>query len=76
MAKDSQYELHEVTINCSCKNSFKIMFNKDMPESISIEKCNKCHPAYNDTQVDTTSSRDKKVQQFNEKCDFSSLFED
>ena len=76
MATDSKYAMQEVTVNCSCKNKFQIMFNKDMPKSISIEKCNKCHPAYNDTVIDTSNTRDKKVQKFNEKCDFSNLFDD
>ncbi len=76
MAKDSKYEQHEVTINCSCKNTFQLFFSKDMPKTISIEKCNKCHPAYNEGLVDTSSARDKKVKKFNEKCDFSSLFSD
>lgn len=75
MASNSQYEQHEVTVSCSCKNTFTIMFNKDMPASIAIEKCSNCHPAYNETKVES-SNKDKKVQQFNERCDFSSLFED
>lgn len=76
MARETKYKQHEVKVSCSCKNTFNLHFTEEMPKAISIEKCNKCHPAYNDALVDTSNTRDKKVQQFNEKCDFSSLFEE
>ena len=76
MATAKKFEQHLVNVECSCGNSFELYFNLNMPKSISIEKCSKCHPAYNDSVVDTSNSRDKKVKEFNKKCDFSSLFDD
>lgn len=75
MQIDPKYAHHQVVVTCSCKNTFNLSFIKGMPEAISIERCNKCHPAYNEYEA-KTNDRSEKVAKFLEKCgdDLADLF--
>lgn len=64
MKTDIQPNYHDVTVTCSCGNSFvtKSAMEKD---SFSVEVCSECHPFYTGKQkiVDSTG----RVDKFNQK---------
>lgn len=76
MAKKPLYKQHEVTVSCSCKNTFKLFLTEDMPKQIAVEKCNNCHEAYQESGKVKTKHTQKQVEKFRAKRDFSHLFEE
>lgn len=64
MNKSIQPNYHDITVTCSCGNTFvtKSAMEKD---SFSIEVCSSCHPFYTGKQkiVDSTG----RVDKFNQK---------
>lgn len=76
MSTKPLYKQHEVTVNCSCKNTFKLFLADYMPKEIAVEKCNNCHEAYNDTGESKVKHTQKQVEKFQAKSDFSNFFDD
>lgn len=64
MNKEIHPDYHEITVTCSCGNSFttRSTLNKD---SLHLEICSECHPFYTGKQklVDTAG----RVEKFRDK---------
>ncbi len=52
-------EYHEITVTCSCGNSFKT--RSTLADNLNVEVCSSCHPFYTGKQkiVDTAGRVDK-----------------
>ncbi len=69
MKANTHPDYHEITVTCSCGNSFKT--NSSMAKTtLSIEVCSECHPFYTGTQkiVDTAGRIDKFRQKYGTKA--------
>lgn len=69
MKADIHPNYHEITVTCSCGNSFKT--RSSMPkDTLGIEVCSECHPFYTGTQkiVDTAGRIDKFRQKYASKA--------
>lgn len=74
MSKDIHPEYHEITVTCSCGNSFttRSTMNK---KKLHLEICSECHPFYTGKQklVDTAGRvekfRDKYSKKHNQQAD-------
>ncbi|WP_066567582.1 50S ribosomal protein L31 [Snodgrassella sp. CFCC 13594] len=64
MKKDIQPNYHDVTVTCSCGNTFvtKSAMDKD---TFSVEVCSACHPFYTGKQKIVDSAG--RVDKFNQK---------
>ena len=62
-------DYHEITVTCSCGNSFKTRSSM-AKNALSIEVCSECHPFYTGTQkiVDTAGRIDKFRQKYAAKA--------
>ena len=69
MKADIHPNYHEITVTCSCGNSFKTQSAISKPE-LKIEVCSECHPFYTGTQkiVDTAGRIDKFRQKYGTKA--------
>jgi large subunit ribosomal protein L31 len=58
-------DYHEITVTCSCGNSFKTRSSM-AKNTLNIEVCSECHPFYTGTQkiVDTAGRIDKFRQKY------------
>jgi len=65
MKADIHPNYHEITVTCSCGNSFKTKSAMGKPE-LKVEVCSECHPFYTGTQkiVDTAGRIDKFRQKY------------
>jgi large subunit ribosomal protein L31 len=63
MKADIHPQYSEITVNCSCGNTFKT--NSTMGKPLHVEVCSECHPFYTGTQkiVDTAG----RIEKFNQK---------
>jgi len=61
-------DYHEVTVTCSCGNSFQTKSAMSKP-TLSVEVCSECHPFYTGTQkvIDTAGRIDKFRQKYGTK---------
>lgn len=69
MKANTHPDYHEITVTCSCGNTFKT--SSAMPKTaLSIEVCSECHPYYTGTQkiVDTAGRIDKFRQKYGTKA--------
>jgi len=59
MKKDIHPEYREVTVKCSCGNTFQTRSTAD--HDLQLEVCSNCHPFYTGTQkiMDTAGRIDK-----------------
>ncbi len=59
MKKDIHPEYKEISVNCSCGNSFKT--RSTLGEDLHLEVCSACHPFYTGQQkiMDTAGRVDK-----------------
>ncbi len=64
MKPDIHPEYTEVTVNCSCGNSFKT--RSTARKDINLEVCSQCHPFYTGKQkmLDTAGRVDKFRQKY------------
>ncbi len=67
MKSDIHPEYHEITVNCSCGNSFKT--RSTAKEDLSLDVCSACHPFFTGKQkiVDTGGRVDKFRQKYGMK---------
>ncbi len=67
MKADIHPEYNEITVNCSCGNSFKT--RSTAGHDLSLEVCSACHPFYTGKQkmVDTGGRVDKFRQKYGRK---------
>jgi large subunit ribosomal protein L31 len=65
MKADIHPGYQEITVTCSCGNSFKTKSALAKP-TLSVEVCSECHPFYTGTQkiVDTAGRIDKFRQKY------------
>lgn len=63
MKKNIHPELHEITVNCACGNSFQ---TRSTLSRLSMSLCSNCHPFYTGEQkfVDTAGRIEKFEQKF------------
>ncbi|MDD5180871.1 MAG: 50S ribosomal protein L31 [Gallionellaceae bacterium] len=63
MKADIHPQYNEITVNCSCGNTFKT--KSTMGKPLHVEVCSECHPFYTGTQkiVDTAG----RIEKFNQK---------
>ena len=63
MKADIHPQYQELSVNCSCGNTFKTMSTLGKP--LHIEVCSECHPFYTGTQkmIDTAG----RVEKFRQK---------
>ncbi len=63
MKADIHPQYDEITVNCSCGNTFKTRSTLGKP--LHVEVCSECHPFYTGTQkiVDTAG----RVEKFRQK---------
>jgi large subunit ribosomal protein L31 len=68
MKADIHPNYQEITVTCSCGNSFKTKSVLGKPV-LNIEVCSECHPFYTGTQkiVDTAGRIDKFRQKYGTK---------
>jgi len=68
MKADIHPNYQEITVTCSCGNSFKTKSVMSKPE-FKVEVCSECHPFYTGTQkiVDTAGRIDKFRQKYGTK---------
>jgi len=68
MKADIHPDYNEITVACSCGNSFKTKSVYAKPE-LKIEVCSECHPFYTGTQklIDTAGRIDKFRQKYGTK---------
>jgi large subunit ribosomal protein L31 len=69
MKANTHPDYHEITVTCSCGNSFKT--NSSMVKTtLNVEVCSECHPFYTGTQkiVDTAGRIDKFRQKYATKA--------
>jgi large subunit ribosomal protein L31 len=69
MKADIHPNYQEVTVTCSCGNSFKTKSVMGKP-TFHVEVCSECHPFYTGTQkiVDTAGRIDKFRQKYGTKA--------
>jgi large subunit ribosomal protein L31 len=69
MKADIHPDYKELTVTCSCGNSFKTKSVIAKP-TLSVEVCSECHPFYTGTQkiVDTAGRIDKFRQKYGTKA--------
>ena len=69
MKADIHPHYQEITVTCSCGNSFKTKSVMSKPE-LKVEVCSECHPFYTGTQkiVDTAGRIDKFRQKYGTKA--------
>lgn len=69
MKADIHPNYQEITVACSCGNSFKTMSVINKP-TLKVEVCSECHPFYTGTQkiVDTAGRIDKFRQKYGTKA--------
>lgn len=69
MKANTHPDYHEITVTCSCGNSFKTRSSMTKP-TLNIEVCSECHPFYTGTQkiVDTAGRIDKFRQKYATKA--------
>jgi len=69
MKADIHPNYQEITVTCSCGNSFKTRSAMSKPE-LKVEVCSECHPFYTGTQkiVDTAGRIDKFRQKYGTKA--------
>ncbi len=62
-------DYHEITVTCSCGNSFKTR-SAMAKTTLNVEVCSECHPFYTGTQkiVDTAGRIDKFRQKYAAKA--------
>ena len=67
MKKDIHPTYNEITVNCSCGNTFQT--KSTLKEDLSIEVCSACHPFYTGQQkiVDTAGRVDKFRRRYGTK---------
>jgi|TARA_B100001750_G_scaffold128740_1_gene102289 large subunit ribosomal protein L31 len=65
--KDIHPTYNEITVTCSCGNTFQT--KSTLKEDLSIEVCSACHPFYTGQQkiVDTAGRVDKFRQRYGTK---------
>ena len=63
MKADIHPQYDEITVTCSCGNTFKT--KSTMSKPLHVEVCSECHPFYTGTQkiVDTAG----RIEKFNQK---------
>ena len=68
MKKDIHPEYTEVTVTCSCGNTFKTKSTLG-EKKLHVEICSKCHPFYTGKQklVDTARRVDRFMQKYGKK---------
>lgn len=68
MKKKNIYNYKEITVKCSCGNSFLTRSTIKKP-TLTIEICDKCHPFYTKKQkvIDT----EKRIDNFNKKFKYN-----
>ena len=69
MKADIHPNYQEITVTCSCGNSFKTKSVMGKP-ALNIEVCSECHPFYTGTQkiMDTAGRIDKFRQKYGAKA--------
>ncbi len=69
MKADIHPNYQELTVTCSCGNSFKTK-SAIGKQTLSVEVCSECHPFYTGTQkiVDTAGRIDKFRQKYGTKA--------
>ena len=69
MKADIHPKYQEITVTCSCGNSFKTKSVMGKP-ALNIEVCSECHPFYTGTQkiMDTAGRIDKFRQKYGTKA--------
>ena len=69
MKVDIHPNYQEITVTCSCGNSFKTK-SVMSKATLSVEVCSECHPFYTGTQkiVDTAGRIDKFRQKYGTKA--------
>ena len=69
MKPDTHPNYQEITVTCSCGNSFKTKSVIGKPK-LSVEVCAECHPFYTGTQkiMDTAGRIDKFRQKYGTKA--------
>ena len=69
MKPDIHPASNELTVTCSCGNTFKT--TSTLNGDLHLDVCNKCHPFYTGQQkiVDTTG----RVEKFNKKYDIPGM---
>ena len=67
MKADIHPDYNEITVNCSCGNSFKT--RSTAGQDLSLDVCSACHPFYTGKQkiVDTAGRVDKFRQKYGRK---------
>ena len=67
MKKDIHPDYNEITVTCSCGNTFQT--KSTLKEDLSIEICSACHPFYTGQQkiVDTAGRVDKFRRRYGAK---------
>ena len=63
MAKETNVKYVDTTVTCACGNTFTVKSNHD---SLHIEVCDKCHPAFTGEQG-KTKSKAGAIDKFNRK---------
>jgi large subunit ribosomal protein L31 len=68
MKADIHPNYQEITVTCSCGNTFKTKSAMSKP-TLHVEVCSECHPFYTGTQkiVDTAGRIDKFRQKYGTK---------
>jgi large subunit ribosomal protein L31 len=63
MKADAHPKYSEITVNCSCGNTFQT--RSTMGKPLHVEVCSECHPFYTGTQkvMDTAG----RIEKFNQK---------
>jgi len=69
MKADIHPNYQEITVTCSCGNSFKTKSSMSKT-ALNVEVCSECHPFYTGTQkiVDTAGRIDKFRQKYGTKA--------
>ena len=67
MAKDTNVKYVDTKVTCACGNSFTVQSTTD---SLHLEVCNKCHPAFTGEQG-KTKTRAGAIDKFNRKHGFT-----
>jgi large subunit ribosomal protein L31 len=69
MKQDAHPNYQEITVTCSCGNSFKTKSVIGKP-TLNVEVCSECHPFYTGTQkiMDTAGRIDKFRQKYGTKA--------
>lgn len=67
MKADIHPKYEEITVTCSCGNTFKT--RSTLGEDLSVEICSQCHPFYTGKQkiIDTAGRVDRFNQKYGKK---------